>query len=249
MNDKIRAIIVDDEALGRESLKSVLRDFPDIEVVGECADGFEAVQAVQQLKPDLLFLDIQMPRLDGFDVVELLGKETPFIIFVTAYDEYALRAFDAQALDYLLKPVKKERLHKSIERLQGQIQARARESMANLVQKHRRDQAPLGRLLIRDNTQVAIIPVGEIVYIEAQDDYVKIFTQQKTHLKSETLGSLEQKLDPTIFCRIHRSYILNTDFLTAIEPYTKDCRIVKLKNGKTLPLSKTGYDRLLELIH
>jgi len=249
MNDTIRAIIVDDEALGRESLRTILGDFPFIEVVGECADGFAAVQAVQQLKPDLLFLDIQMPRLDGFDVVELLGKEAPFIIFVTAYDEYALRAFEAQALDYLLKPVRKERLHKGIERLQGQMQTRVRESMAGLVQKHRQDQAPLGRLLIRDNTQVTIIPVAEIVYIEAQDDYVKIFTPQKTHLKSETLASLEQKLDPAIFCRIHRSYILNIDFLTAIEPYTKDSRIVKLKNGKTLPLSKAGYDRLLELIH
>jgi len=253
MSNKIKAIIVDDEALARESLRGALMEFEDIEIINECVNGFDAVREVHRSGPDLMFLDIQMPRLDGFDVVELLGKEAPFIIFVTAYDEYALRAFDAEALDYLLKPVNPKRLQKSIERVREKILSRdgvpgVGESMERLIQQRRERLAPLGRVLIRDGSAVHIIPVEDIIYFEAEEDYVRIHTGEQTYLKLDSMANLETKLDPRNFCRLHRSFLLNIDYLVKIEPYSKDSRIAKLKNGKTLPISRSGYNRLMELL-
>jgi len=248
MKEKITSIIVDDEALGRESLKEVLKHFEDIEIIGQCANGFEAVQAVQQSKPDLIFLDIQMPKLDGFDVVELLGKEPPAIIFVTAYDEYALRAFEAEALDYLLKPVSLQRLEKSMERVRERLLDKTPQKMERFIDSHQENMAPLSRILIRDGIDIHILPVEDIIYIEAQEDYVKFYTQEKSFLKLEKMSNLEKVLDPQYFCRIHRSYILNINYLVKIEPYSKDNRIAKLKNGKTLSISRTGYNRLMEML-
>jgi two-component system LytT family response regulator len=250
MNKKINTIIVDDEALARESLKQVLERFDDIQIINECTNGFEAVQAVHQLKPDLIFLDIQMPKLDGFDVVELLGNESPLIIFVTSYDEYALRAFEAEALDYLLKPVQPERLEKAVERVREQCQLKSSQPFDTLINKHRNFQAPLSRILIRLGTDVFILPVKDIIYFEAQDDYVKVYTheQGKSFLKYERMSHLEKMLDPQYFCRIHRSYIININFLRKIEPYSKDSRLAILENGKKLPISRAGYNRLMELL-
>ena len=248
MKNKIKAIIVDDEALGRESLKETLGQFEDIEIINECANGFEAVQAVQQSKPHLIFLDIHMPKLDGFDVVELLGKEAPAIIFVTAYDEYALRAFEAEALDYLLKPVSPQRLQKSIHRVRERLNAKTPQKMERLIDHHQESMAPLSRILIRDGIHIYIIPVEDIIYIEAQEDYVKFYTEERAYLKLERMSNLAGKLDSQYFCRIHRSYILNINYLVKIEPYSKDSRIAKLKNNKSLPISRSGYNRLLELI-
>jgi two-component system, LytTR family, response regulator len=248
MKNKIKALIVDDEALARDSLWEALLRFEDIEVIHQCANGFEAVQAIQQSKPDLVFLDIQMPRLDGFDVVELLGKDAPAIIFVTAYDEYALRAFEAEALDYLLKPVSAKRLEKSVERVRERLSTRAPQEMDRLIAHHQEQMAPLTRVLIRDGIDIFIIPVEQIVYIEAREDYIKIYTEERAYLKSDRMTNLEEKLDSRNFCRIHRSFILNTGFLAKIEPYSKDSRAAKLKNGKTLPISRAGYQRLLELL-
>jgi two-component system LytT family response regulator len=248
MKTKIRAIIVDDEALARASLREALDQFEDIEIVKECANGFEAIREVQQSKPDLIFLDIQMPRLDGFDVVELLGKEAPFIVFVTAYDEYALRAFEADALDYLLKPVTAERLGKSIRRLREKLRAVPPPGMEQFIEHHLARSAPLTRILIRDGTDVHIIPVEDVIYCEAQEDYVRIYTENRSYLKLERMSNLEKTLDPRNFCRIHRSYLLNIDYLAKIEPYSKDSRIAKLKDGKALPISRSGYNRLMELL-
>ena len=249
MDKKIEAIIVDDESLARESLKSALEPFEDIEVIGEYSNGFEAVRGVQRLKPDLLFLDIRMPKLDGFDVVELLEKDTPAIIFVTSYDEYALRAFEAEALDYLLKPVKGERLQKTVERVRERLQGKNSRSFETFIDKHRDSLAPLSRILIRSGTDVVIVPVNDIIYLEAQDDYVKIYTQQeKSFLKSTRMSRLEKMLDPRHFCRIHRSYILNINYLKKIEPYSKDSRLAILGNGKRLSISRSGYSRLMELL-
>ncbi len=250
MNKTINAIIVDDEALARESLKQALERFDDIKIIKECANGFEAVQAVHRLKPDLIFLDIQMPKLDGFDVVELLEKETPLIIFVTSYDEYALRAFEAEALDYLLKPVKPERLQKAVERVREQFQLKNSQPFETFIDKHRNLQAPLSRILIRYGTDVFILPVNDIIYFEAQDDYVKVYThaQGKSYLKYERMSHLEKMLDPQYFCRIHRSYIININFLKKIEPYSKDSRLAIMENGKKLPISRAGYNRLMELL-
>lgn len=241
----ITVLIVDDEPLARESLRTALQEFEDVDVLQECANGFEAVQAVQKLKPDLLFLDIQMPKLDGFDVVELLGKEAPLIVFVTSYDEYALRAFEAEALDYILKPVKSQRLQKSIQRVRQQVKI----DFEPLIEKHRDSMAPLNRILIRSGYDVIIIPTKDIVYLEAQDDYVKIHTREgKSFLKSQRMSTLEKTLDSTSFCRIHRSYIMNIEFLKKIEPYSKDSRLAKLQNGARLPISRAGYTRLSQLL-
>ena len=230
MDKKINAIIVDDEDLARESLKEALEKFDDIKIIKDCANGFEAVKTVHRLKPDLVFLDIRMPKLDGFDVVELLGKDTPFIIFVTSYDEYALRAFEAEALDYLLKPIKSERLQKAIERVRERFQIENSQPFETLINKHRNFQAPLSRILIRYGTEVFIIPVNDIIYFEAQDDYVKVYTyaQGKSYLKYERMSHLEKMLDSQYFCRIHRSYIININFLKKIEPYSKDSRLAIL---------------------
>ncbi len=249
MSDKITTIIVDDEPLARESLVQALENYDDIEIIKQCANGFEAVQAVQEHNPMLIFLDIRMPKLDGFDVVELLGKETPYIIFVTSYDEYALRAFEAEALDYLLKPVQPQRLQKAILRVRQQVRKKDSRPFETLIEKHRDTNAPLGRVLIRNGYDVVIIPIQEIVYFEAQDDYVKVYTKEgKSFLKSERMSRLEKMLDPRYFCRIHRSYILNIDYLKKIEPYSKDSRLAILENGKRLTISRTGYTRLMELL-
>lgn len=253
MNEKMTAIIVDDEPLARESLKEALQPFADIEILRECSNGFEAVQAVHQLKPDLMFLDIQMPKLDGFDVVELLGVEAPFIIFVTSYDEYALRAFEAEALDYLLKPVKPERLQKALDRVRrAKEQTRTDDTrpFETFIDKHRGAFAPLSRVLIRSGMDVVILPVSDIVYFEAQDDYVRIYTnrENKSYLKSERMAHIETMLDPRNFCRIHRSYLINISFLKKIEPYSKDSRLAILVGGQKLPISRTGYNRLMELL-
>lgn len=249
MNDTIKAIIVDDEELARESLKKALGAIGGIEIIDECRNGFEAVQAVNRQKPDILFLDIQMPKLDGFDVVELLGSDAPFIIFVTSYDEYALKAFEAEALDYILKPAKPERLQKTVDRVREQLKlAAAPHPTETFIDKHRHSTGPLSRVLIRNGSDVLIIPVEDIIYFEAQDDYVKVYTGDKAHLKTERMSRLEKMLDPQYFCRVHRSYILNIGFLKKIEPYTKDSRIAILKTGQRLPISRSGYNRLMELL-
>lgn len=247
MNRK-RAIIVDDEHLARKALRMILDGFKEIEIVGECSDGFEAVKAIKEKKPDLVFLDIQMPKLDGFDVLELLGKDAPFVVFVTAYDEYALQAFEAHALDYLLKPVKPARMAKTLDRIKERFPGKNRQPVDKLLQQHRLKEVPHKRILARDRGNIYIIPTEDIIYIEAQDDYVCIYTANKSSLKNDTLANMEKMLDPQKFYRIHRSYILNIDYLNTIEPYTKDSRIAILKNGKTLPVSRSGYSRLVKLL-
>jgi two-component system LytT family response regulator len=244
----IRAIIVDDEPLAIDGLKNALSEFEDIEVIRECSNGFEAVQSVQELKPDLLFLDIQMPKIDGFDVVELLGKDTPLVVFVTAYDEYAIKAFEAHALDYLLKPTSIERLKKTLERAKEELLLLKNNPYEKFVEERRRDAYPLSRILIRDGTHVHIVPVNDILYLEAQDDYVCIYTAKESFLKNERLSNFEDALDSQQFCRIHRSYIINISCLNKIEPYTKDSRLAIMKNGRNLPISRAGYARLMELL-
>lgn len=248
MNKKIKALIVDDEQLARDSVKEHLKRHPEIEVAGECANGFEAVKFVHEHKPDLVFLDIQMPKLDGFDVIELLSENLPSIIFITAFDEYALKAFEAQAMDYLLKPVKAERFDKSVKRVAGKIAGNKENKIEKLVDHNRESNRPLSRILIKDGVNVTILDPGDVIYIEASDDYVKFHTAEKYWLKGERMSNLEKNLDHRIFCRVHRSFIININFMARIEPYSKESRIVKLKNGKTLPVSKSGYSRLMELM-
>jgi len=243
---KIRAVIVDDEELARQMLRELLGSHPEIEIAAECANGFEAVKAVTELKPDLLFLDIQMPKLDGFEVLELVGSDRA-TIFVTAFDEYALKAFDIHAVDYLLKPFGAERFETALQRAKQRLsggQAVAGPVPAELASSARPPAQYLERIAVKDGTRVFIIPVTKLDYAEAQDDYVALSTDGRQHLKQQTITSLEAALDPARFLRIHRSYIVNLEKVAKIEPYSKDNYVVVLANEIQLPVSRSGYARL-----
>lgn len=243
---KIHVIVVDDEELARQILREFLARHPEMELVGECANGFEAVKAVAELKPELVFLDIQMPKLDGFEVLELMNTDAA-VIFVTAYDSYAIRAFEVHAVDYLLKPVSAERfdaaLDRAKQRLAGSSPA-ARLSAAELASAARPPSQYLDRIPVRDGARVFIIPAPKLDYVEAQDDYVALASEGKKHLKQQTISSLEAALDPSRFLRIHRSYIVNLERVVKLEPYGKDSHVAVLQNGAQLPVSRAGYARL-----
>lgn len=245
----VTAIIVDDEPNAREGLADLIAEHCNLEIVQLCENGLQAVKAVSTLQPQLMFLDIQMPKLDGFDVLELLGPDAPCTIFVTAFDEYAVRAFEANAIDYLLKPVDTQRLqqavNKACERLGNseEIQQRHKSLQVAVQEKDY-----LQRILVRDGSDVHVLPVDAISHIEAADDYVAIHANDATHIKLDRLSKLEEQLNPRLFCRIHRSCLLNISYLTRIETETKDMRIAILKSGKELPISRSGYASLKELL-
>ena len=236
----LRAVIVDDEELARRFLRELLASHPDIEVTAECANGFEAVKAVAEAAPDLLFLDIQMPKLDGFEVLELIDPG-PAVIFVTAYDQYAMRAFDAHAVDYLLKPFSAERFERALERARSRLGQRPPVELTARPPAERPQ-----RIVVKDGTKVHVIPLDKLDYAEAQDDYVALHSGGKSYLKQQTIAALEQSLDPVRFVRIHRSAIVNLERVSRIEPYGKESRIAILADGTRLPVSRTGYARLLE---
>jgi two-component system LytT family response regulator len=243
---KIRAIIVDDEELARQVLREYLSAHAGIEIAAECANGFEAVKAISELNPDLVFLDIQMPKLDGFEVLELIGNEAA-IIFVTAHDEFAIRAFEVHAVDYLLKPVGQDRFEAALQRAKkrlGGAQAPQSVPAAELVAAARQPAHYADRIPVRDGPRVHIIPVAKLDYAEAQDDYVALCAEGKKHLKQQTIASLEAALDPARFLRVHRSYIVNLDRISKVEPYGKDSHVAVLHNGTQLPVSRAGYTRL-----
>jgi two-component system, LytTR family, response regulator len=246
---KIRALIVDDEDLARLVLRELVKTHPEIEVAAECGNGFEAVKAVAEHKPDLIFLDVQMPKLSGFDVLELIGTETA-VIFVTAYDQYAMRAFEVHAVDYLLKPIGRDRFEAALERAKSRIGDKlpAAPAAPDLAAAARAPKQFLERIVVRDGTKVTLIPAARLDYAEAQDDYVALASEGKKHLKQQTIASLEACLDPDRFVRIHRSYLLNFERVVRIEPYGKDSRLAILADGTRLPVSKSGYARLKTLL-
>ncbi len=246
--DTLRVVIVDDEELARRVLVELLAAHPDVEVVTECADGFEAVRAVSEHRPDLILLDIQMPKLDGFEVLELLGEDVP-VIFVTAYDQHAIRAFDVHAVDYLLKTFDAERLSDALLHARERIGQSEALPIRDIVSSGRADPSkPVQRILIRDRADVHIIPVDQVDYIEAQDDYVAVSAGGKSRLKEQTLTDLEQTLDPTCFVRIHRLFLMQVDRLARIETTATNSRIAVLTDGSCLPISRSGYRRLSDLI-
>ena len=244
---KIRAIIVEDEELARQILREMLQSHPEIEVVAECLDGFAAVKVVPELKPDLLFLDIQMPKLDGFEVLELIGDEFA-VVFVTAYDQHALRAFEVHAVDYLLKPFSAERFEAALDRAKGRIGQKNLPDPAEFAAAGRETGRFAERIVVKDGPRVQIIPVSKLDYAEAQDDYVSLASLGKKHLKQQTISSLEACLDPKHFLRIHRSYIVNLERVAKLEPYGKDSHVVTLNDGTRLPVSRSGYGRLRSLL-
>jgi two-component system, LytTR family, response regulator len=247
----LRIVIVDDEQLARAVVREYAAADPQIEIVADCANGFEAVKAVAELKPDLVLLDVQMPKLDGFEVLELLGRDQP-VIFITAYDQYALRAFDVHAVDYLLKPFSAERFQEAIDRARERLRAKeaapGADDIAEIVRDAKPKTGPAGRVLIRDGANVHVLPVDKIDYVEAQDDYVAFKSEGKQYLKDQTLAAVEATLDPSRFVRIHRSFILNVDRISKVELYAKDSRMAILRDGTRLPVSRAGYARLSQLL-
>ena len=245
--ERIKAVIVDDEPLARQLLREYLSVHHDIELVAECENGFDAIKAVAEHAPDLMFLDIQMPKLDGFEVLELLERDLA-VIFVTAYDQHALRAFEVHAADYLLKPFGPERLAGALAHARERIGKPAAVSAARLAADARPERTPAVRILVRDQAKVHVLAVEQVDFIEAQDDYICIHAGGQRYLKSQTLAEIEESLDPRRFVRIHRSYLLNLDRLARVEPYAKDSRMAILKDGRELAVSRPGYARLRELM-
>jgi two-component system LytT family response regulator len=243
---RIGAVIVDDEELARSLVREMLREHPDIEVLAECANGFEAVKAVAEHKPGLLFLDVQMPKLDGFEVLELIDQDLA-VIFVTAYDTYAMRAFDVHAVDYLLKPFSQERFEAALARARQRI-GQQMPPATELAAAARPPAQFLERIVIKDGTRVHVIPTAKVDYLEAQDDYVSVHSAGKCYLKQQAISGLEKALDPARFIRIHRSYIVNLERVVKMEPYTKESRVAVLADGTQLPVSRAGYARLAELL-
>jgi two-component system LytT family response regulator len=241
----LRVLIVDDETPARLLLREHLAAIEGVEVVGECANGFEAVRASGDAKPDLLLLDVQMPKLDGFEVMELLDP-APAVVFVTAYDEHALRAFAVHAVDYLLKPVSRDRLAEALERVRARVGVAL--APAALAAAARPEGAWADRVVVRDGAAVTVIPVDRLDFVEAKDDYIAFHAEGKTLRKQQTLQEIEARLDPRRFVRIHRGYLLNIDRLARLETYAKDSRIAFLRDGRRLPVSRAGYERLKGLL-
>jgi two-component system LytT family response regulator len=244
---RLRVAIVDDEDLARAVVREYLTAMADVEIVAECANGFDAVKTVSELQPDLLILDVQMPKLNGFEVLELVGRDVA-VVFVTAYDQYAIRAFEIHAVDYLLKPFGADRLAAAIDRVRerlGRGEALPPQALAAAGQPA---QGPARRILVRDGSRVHVLPVEKIEYVQAQDDYVCFRCEGKEYLKEQTLGDLETSLDPAKFVRIHRSYVLNLDRLARVETDERENRVAILDDGKRLPISRAGHARLSALL-
>jgi len=244
----MKAIIIDDEPLARSIIKEYLLHHPDVQLLAECNDGFEGVKAIQQHQPDLVFLDIQMPKINGFEMLELI-EQPPAVIFTTAYDEYAIKAFESHAIDYLLKPFSRERFDKAMSRLLAQENNRtARVSLTPFLDSAARTPAEQQRVVVKLSGKISIIPVEEIHYLEAADDYVKIHTKGGSFLKNKTMGHFEAVLHKDQFVRTHRSYMVNISEITRIDPYEKENHLAILRSGMRVPVSKAGYVKLKSVL-
>ena len=255
----IRTLIVDDEGLARDTLALLLERYEEVEVVASCGNGKEAIEAIETLKPDLVFLDIQMPEINGFEVIERIGPESmPIVVFVTAYDQYALQAFEACALDYLLKPFDDDRFEQTLKRASERIRQEKvgvlSKQLVGLLDAHhgnapeKKDDGPLERIMIKSRGSLYFVRVSDIEWIESASDYVSINAHGKSHLLRETMAGMEKKLDDQQFVRIHRSSIINLDSIKEIVPYFHGDYIVKLKSGKELKVSRRYWDRLERLM-
>lgn len=241
-------IIIDDEPLARAVVKEYLKEYPDFEIVAECSDGFDGVKKIAEHKPDLIFLDIQMPKINGFEMLELIA-ESPSVIFTTAFDEYALKAFDSNALDYLLKPFTNERFANALEKWKIKREtanSSSENQLKKIVEIENKQPDEHLRVVIKDGSEIRIIPTSDIHYFEAYDDYVKIYVNEKYHLKKKTMNYFEKVLPSSQFVRVHRSFIININELTKIEPFEKNSYVAILRSGKRIPISRTAYGPLKE---
>lgn len=244
----IKAVIIDDEEMAREIIADYLEEFEDIEVIAHCEDGFCGLKAIQDKNPDLVFLDVQMPKLTGFEMLEVLD-EKPAIIFTTAYDQYAIQAFEQNAVDYLLKPFSPERFNTAVEKAVSRIHKGSERPEKEKIREHFDEKEDyINRVVVKLRKEIRIIPVNQINYLESQDDYVMIYTEREKFLKQKTMKYFESHLDPGEFVRIHRSYIVRTDCIGKIEPYEKSNFVVILKDGKSLPVSKSGFTKLKSVL-
>jgi two-component system LytT family response regulator len=238
----IKTVLIDDEPLARSIVSEYLRSYPEFEVVQECGDGFEGVKAITQHKPELIFLDIQMPKINGFEMLELI-EDPPAVIFTTAFDEYAIKAFESHAIDYLLKPFSKDRFDKALQKWFSQ-RPQGKADRSAIFNEQIRQPEERNRIVVKEGSNIRIIPVNDIQYMEAYDDYVKIFTAKEMFLKKKTMSFYESALDSSQFVRVHRSYIVQLSYITRIEPLEKETHVARLKSGITIPLSKSGYAKL-----
>ena len=235
-----KVIIIDDEVLARNVVKEYLKDYPDFLLVDECADGLQGVKSIHEKQPELIFLDIQMPKINGFEMLELIDTP-PHVVFTTAYDDFAIKAFELNAVDYLLKPFSKDRFDKAILKYKGK---NTNPQLTEVLESAALTPSQQGRVVVKDGSKIKIIPVSQIQYIESADDYAKIHTADGAYLKNRTMNIFEQSLIEYNFTRIHRSYIVNTQLITGIEPYEKDGHLVILSTGVKIPVSKSGYIKL-----
>ncbi|NOT50726.1 MAG: response regulator [Chitinophagaceae bacterium] len=242
-----KIVIIDDEPLARSIVREYLQKHPQLQLTAECGDGFEGVKAIQQHQPDLIFLDIQMPKINGFEMLELVD-DPPAVIFTTAFDEYAIKAFEAHAIDYLLKPFDQQRFDKALLKWQEQKATHPEKATQDLLETASQSPSQSQRIVIKDGSKIKIIPVHDVLYLEAADDYVKIHTRDGYFLKNKTMNHFEQSLDKQQFVRSHRSYIVNVQQITRIDPYEKDNHVAVLRSGIKVPVSRSGYGRLREVL-
>lgn len=242
-----KVIIIDDEPLARSITKEYLQKHPQLELQAECGDGFEGVKAIQQYQPDLIFLDIQMPKINGFEMLELI-EEPPAVIFTTAFDEYAIKAFEAHAIDYLLKPFNQERFDKAIAKWKEKENTTTENKTEELLESASLSPAQSQRIVVKNGSKIKIIPVHDVFYLEAADDYVKIHTAEGYFLKNKTMNHFEQVLDKSQFVRSHRSYIVNVQQITRIDPYEKDGHVAVLRSNAKVPVSRGGYGKLKDVL-
>lgn len=242
-----KVILIDDEPLARSIVIEFLQKHPGLDVVQQCGDGFEGLKAIQQHQPDLIFLDIQMPKITGFEMLELI-EQPPSVIFTTAFDEYAIKAFESHAVDYLLKPFNQDRFDKAIAKWSEQKNTVAEKSTQEIIESAASSPTQRNRIVVRNGSKIKIISVSDVYYLEAADDYVKIHTQEGYFLKNKTMTHFEQSLDEQQFVRSHRSYIVNVQQITRIDPYEKDSQVAILRSGAKVPVSRSGYGRLKEVL-
>jgi len=242
-----KVIIIDDEPLARSIVIEYLQNYPDLVVAQVCGNGYEGLKAIQQYKPDLIFLDIQMPKITGFEMLELIDNP-PAVIFTTAFDEYAIKAFEAHAIDYLLKPFSQDRFDKAIKKWKEQKAVPNEKATQDLLEAASLSPSQNQRIVIKDGSKIKIIPVQDVHYLEAADDYVKVYTKDGYFLKNKTMSHFEQSLDTNLFVRSHRSYIINIQQITRIDPYEKDGHVAVLRSGAKVPVSRSGYGKLREVL-
>jgi len=244
----MRVILIDDEPLARSIVVEYLQSWPQIEIVQECSDGFEGVKAIAQHDPDLIFLDIQMPKINGFEMLELIDQP-PSVIFTTAFDEYAIKAFEEHAIDYLLKPFTKERFDRAVQKwLDSKLTVEARKDTTAILDNIQTSSPKNERVVVKTGNKIKIIPVNDIIFLAADDDYVKIHTAEGSFLKNKTMAYFEKLLGEGNFVRVHRSYIVKIDEITRIDPYEKESHLAILKSGEKIPVSKTGYPKLRQVL-